>query len=111
MGMGYGRYYSDANWDGAATLVTGSPVVIGSIFIDNENAAARFLQVFNANAVADVTLGTTEPQLNIRVPATDNRSVVLAVGADFDLGVVIALTTTTRGDTAGGTGNIFIEIR
>lgn len=104
-----GRYYSDANWNGAATLVQGAGhKYIQTIFIDNENSSARFLQVFNAAAVADVTLGTTEPILNVRVPATDNRDV--DVHAWFQAGVVIALTDTTRGATTAGTGNIYIGI-
>ena len=104
-----GRYYSDANWDGAATLVQGAgPKYIKRIFVDNENAAARFLQVFNAAAVADVTLGTTEPDINCRIPATDNRGI--DVEAWFDAGVVIAVTDSTRGATTSGTNNIFIGI-
>lgn len=108
--MPIGTYYSDANWDGSLTLIRSGPVIVGSIFIDNENAGARFLQVFNAAATGSVTLGTTEPQINVRVPATDNRQLTFSGGIDFGLGCVIALTTATRGDTTGGTGNIFIEV-
>lgn len=100
---------SDANWDGSATLVRAGLVSVGSIYIHNENAAARYLQVFNSATVAGVTLGTTEPVINIPVP-TDGQVQLRFKGLRFDSGLVIALTTTSRGATTGGTGNYTIEI-
>lgn len=103
-------YYSDAAWDGAATLVRAGRVMIGTVVCHNENAATRYLQLFNAAAVANVTLGTTEPTVNIPI-TTDAMQEIELNGTTFDLGLVIALTTATRGATTGGTGNIVIEIK
>ena len=110
MGRGVRAYYSDANWDGAATLVRpGARPLVGYIFAHNENASSRYLQVFNAAAVADVTLGTTEPVINA-VITTDAQVTLDLDGVNFDLGLVIASTTTTRGATTGGAINIFIAL-
>lgn len=108
--MSLSRIASDANWDGAATLVRAGLVAVGSIYLHNENAATRYVQLFNSATVAGVTLGTTEPVMNIPVTTDGTFRHTFERPAQFDLGLVVAATTATRGATTGGTLNYTVEI-
>lgn len=108
--MAYSVGYSDANWNGAATLLGGAgPKYLRSIHAHSETAG-RYVQVFDASAVADVTLGTTEPRLVLPLENIDDSVQRRFEGVKFQLGVVIAATTAARGDTTGGTLNYFVEV-
>lgn len=102
--------YSDANWDGALALIGGAgQKALKSISVHTETAT-RFLQVFDAAATADVTLGTTEPRLVIALASANDQVQRRFEGAKFQLGLVVAGTTTARGGTTGGTLNYTIEV-
>lgn len=102
--------YSTMGWNGAATLVRGQPTSISSIMLHNEGAATRYIQMFDAAAVADVTLGTTAPSVSFVMTTDTNLSVTFEHPLDFGTGLVIAATTTARGATTGGTINVTLGI-
>ena len=102
--------YSDAGWDGTRALIGGEgPKWVRSVYAHSETAD-RYFQVFDAAAVADVTLGTTEPIINIPLENVDDNVQLRFDGAKFQLGIVVAATTDSRGSTAGGTVNYTIEV-
>ena len=102
--------YSDANWNGALALIGGEgPKWVRSIYAHSETAD-RYFQVFDAAATTDVTLGTTEPRINIPLENTDDQVQLRFDGAKFQNGIVVAATTDSRGNTTGGTVNYTIEV-
>lgn len=71
----------------------------GNIF--NGSAATAYLQMFDAAAVGNVTLGTTAPDLSIGIPTGQQVPIiVIGDGILFRLGIVIAFTTTRGGAVA-----------
>lgn len=114
--MGVSVLYSDANWDGALTLVGGTgQKALNSIYVHTETAA-RYVQVFDAISTTEVvagtalTLGTTEPRIQMNFPTADTSDQLYFDAAKFQNGIVIAATTATRGGTTGGTLNYTIEV-
>ena len=71
-------------------------------------AADAFVQIFNAT-VANVTLGTTLPDLVFKVPATETAVFLMVPGDDdnnlFDTAMSMAATTTATGNTALATAS------
>lgn len=97
--------YRNASLTNALTLVrTGQCNIYGWI-INNPNASEAFVQVFDAAAVVDVTLGVTTCTLPLKVGA--GSAVVLrdglSTGITFSNGIVIAATTTEAGAVAPAT--------
>lgn len=81
------------------------PGRLKAVAINNGLAAISYVQLFNAAAVGDVTVGTTEP--NLVIPATLSAIVMFTIGGDglyFNLGVVAAGTTDWQNSTAVATG-------
>ena len=76
----------------------------GGYFIYNTNSSVIYIQVYDAAAVADVIVGTTTPIARYGIPATAGANLELDRGIRFDLGLVIAATTTPTGSTAPTTG-------
>lgn len=83
-------------------LVRTGPTNIYGWVITNPNAVAEFVQLFNAAATADVTLGTTVATNVLEVPASGQ--VVMEMDRVpwryYDKGFVIAATTTATGSSA-----------
>lgn len=73
--------------------------------VENNTATDVYLQVFDAAASGDVTVGTTSPVFTVRIPGSS------AFGKDADdmsyrfmsRGCVVAVTTTRTGNTAPAT--------
>lgn len=88
----------------AKVLVSATPAFISSWFLSNKHATdVGYLQIFDAAGTGDVTLGTTVPKHEIDLKA-GQRASESGLSLKFDLGVVIAVTTTSHGATATGTG-------
>lgn len=83
-------------------LVQKGGVGLCGIVIANLAAATSWLQLFDAAALADVTLGTTKPTITIAVAASVSKEVNLD-GMRFKLGLVVASTTTAEGNTTAST--------
>lgn len=91
-----------------STTVTAVKASAGNLYalvlISGSTAAAdAYLQVFNV-ASGSVTLGTTAPDLVLKVPAAETTVYLCVPGDDdnnlFDTAISIAATTTHDGNTA-----------
>lgn len=73
--------------------------------VENNTTSDVYLQVFDAAASGDVTVGTTPPAFTLRIPGSS------AFGKDADdtsykfmsKGCIVAVTTTRTGSVAPGT--------
>lgn len=83
-----------------AQLLRSGPTIVTAVEAFNTTAAAAYIQMFDAAAIADVTLGTTLPLWVVKSPASDvsNPDNPLPQrGVVFQKGVVVASTTTPTG--------------
>ena len=89
--------------DTTVKLVQAGSTLMYLVNVHNPDAAAAHLQLFNAAAIADVTLGTTVPDLSLQIP----------IGVDtvfppdgrpwaFDKGLCIAASVEPQGATDTG---------
>lgn len=89
-----------------ATLVQGYKTELCGWSLQNTNASAVWVQLFNAATAGAVTVGTTPATRHILLPAS--ASVVVKPSSDtefgypFSAGLVAAATTTATGSTAPG---------
>jgi len=65
----------------------------------NTTLAVAYVQVFDADAVTDVTLGSTQPRFVIPLAASGVVNVALAKPIVFANGIVVFSTTTPTGST------------
>ena len=83
-----------------ATLVRAGRTRLGLISINNINAAARYLHLFD-KATAPTT-GTDTPKITIPLAGASAVSIALDEGMMFELGLGYTITTTI----AAGAGNV-----
>ena len=91
-------------------MITGNKTLY-FLEVSNIDATDAFVQLFDAAAAADVTLGTTTPTLAPFIPAGNatNRGAMDKMfedGLDFQKGICYAVTTTATGNTAGATAAV-----
>lgn len=91
-----------------ATLVRTGYLHLHSIEVENPNTSQVYIQLFDAAAATDVTLGTTTPTQTYAIPAGDGtengvRTKHFESPLRFGSGLVFAVTTTRNGSTAPGT--------
>ena len=84
-----------------ATLLSSVPCWLKAIHAYNAANAAGFVQLFNANATASVTVGTTAPNASFGTATVTTISPDLGEGIYFPTGLVAAATTTYNGASAG----------
>jgi hypothetical protein len=100
---GYRHNY--AKKDLGAKQLVAAPCTFGGFCGENIDGATAFIQLFDAAAAGDVTLGTTKPVLEYELANNDNPTEALGPnGVEFTLGLVIASTTAHWGGTASGGG-------
>jgi hypothetical protein len=83
----------------ADVLIQAGQTIVTAYNIHNTTAADAFLQMFNAAAIADVTMGTTVPNYVIAVEANGVQHGNFPGGLGFTLGLVVAGTTATGNAT------------
>ena len=66
-------------------------------------AAGAFVQFFDAADVDDVVLGTTAPHWALPVPKGGGNAPIYPTPIGFELGIVVAVTSTVGGAGAPGT--------
>ena len=96
----YVRYRGLTN---ALVMLATGPADLYVLVLTNSSGAAAFVQLFDASAPANVTLGTTPPDMQLQVAA--GATISLALGEDglrFANGIVVASTTTDGGSTGSG---------
>lgn len=109
--MATGRFGADKEFDNAGAAVAGTvvnistagPIRIQAVALLNTTAAVAFLQLFR-NTAANVTLGTTVPDLSIGLPASGGISFPIPDGYLFGgvNGCSCAGTTTATGAVGAG---------
>jgi len=86
-----------------ATVLIGEGTLMGITGV-NGLAAISFIQVFDA-LIANVTLGTTNPDYEFPVPASVGTVLPFsASGVKFRTGIVVGVTTAEKGNTAVAAG-------
>jgi hypothetical protein len=95
--------FTNAAVTNSAVLVSSTPATLTFINVANANASIVYVQVFNASAANQVTVGTTAPVFWFPVTTSNPINQELHLGYTFSKGIVIAVTTTPTGGTAPGT--------
>lgn len=91
--------------DGATALtnsaqsIKGSAGQLGGWFIYNPNTSAIYVHLYNV-ASGSVTVGTTNPQFMLVIPASSGANVLSSVGIDFTTAISTAATSTAGGNGA-----------
>lgn len=104
----YSRIESDS-LGGTAVLMIGHAATLGWVNAVNTTGSLAHIQLFNAALAADVTVGTTVPDLVITSPLSE-AVFVTDINCDFPLGIVAASTTTVAGST-GATQHLKIGVK
>lgn len=98
-----GMTHHDPAADETLVLVAAGARGIDAIDAYNgAGAADAYVQMFDAVKVADVNLGTTVPRWVLPVPAGGGNAPVYEEPIPFDLGLVVAVTSTAGGNGAPG---------
>jgi len=93
----------DSSVTNSVELVVAGARYVTSIRIDNPNAAKRYLQLFDAEKIADVTLGSTAPTFVIPVLSSSIENEDITQGIAFRKGICYAFTDTASGAGSPGT--------
>ncbi len=93
-------------------LVSAGPVELSNAMFYNNDSAAGYVQLFDAAAIGDVTLGTTAPKWVMTAAATSmSTQLIFCHPLMFSSGLVIAFTSTFKGnDATGSTAEVFLAI-
>lgn len=86
--------------DDPGVLLKTGQALLCSCSYHNTTAADAFIQIFDAAALADVTLGTTVADYEIPCAANGVDTVVFAVPIEFKNGICVFSTTAQNGSTA-----------
>lgn len=95
----YSVYYFNDDVNATDVLVQAGETLLYGYTLHNVTAADAFLLLFNAAAIADVTVGTTVPDYVVPNAANGVASRAFTKPLYFALGLVIASTTATDGST------------
>lgn len=96
------RPFFDSSVAATVELMKGGPGRLYGLQWDNTGTKA-FLQLFDAKAAADVTLGTTPPVKSVPLPATASGQLMWdTIGLSFLKGICYAVTGTSTGNGAPG---------
>lgn len=101
LGIGACRPYFNCDVTGSDVLVQTGETLVYSIDLHNGAAAVGFFLMFDAAAVADVTIGTTLPDYVLGMIASGNASQSFPKPLHFINGLVIAALTTISGTSSG----------
>lgn len=88
----------------ASRVIKTGPGIFYAITMTNTNAAARFLQVFDANVLpADGAV----PLFSRSIPIADSITIEWRVGHTFNVGLIVCNSTTSASKTLGSADSIF----
>jgi len=94
--------FHDASVTGVAELMKAGQIVLTKVVIENTDVTKAYLQIFDAAALTDITLGTTTPTFVLPLPASSLVIDDHENGLMFKKGVCYAVTTTPGGNTSPG---------
>lgn len=92
-----------ASGTATATLLRSGSVTLHAVEAENINTTIVYVQLFNAAAATDVTLGSTAPDQTYMIPqgggaaAPTSRLIDFSTPLGFDKGLVYAVTTARSG--------------
>ncbi len=103
--------YKNTDVNGTKDAIKASSAVIHAVVIDNSlNAATTFVKFWNV-ASGGVTVGTTDPDMILMIPASQKRTHVFSEGLTFATAVTVAAVTTGgTGGTTGPTSDVNLEV-
>jgi hypothetical protein len=99
----------DASVTGTVEKLVQGSQKLHTVEVENPNTTVVYLQLFDAAATTDVTLGTTAPTTTRLIPAgdgTNNGARILDFSEGpvrFNNGICYAITTTRSGSTSPST--------
>jgi hypothetical protein len=96
-------YYASPRLQASAVVKTG-PGTFYSITMTNTNAAARFLQVFDAR---DLPATGAIPLFSRSIPLGDSLTLTWTVGHTFGVGLIVCNSTTAASLTLGTVDSLF----
>lgn len=83
----------------AAQAIKASAGTLGGWYIYNPNAAVAYVAIYNV-ASGSVTVGTTNPQMVLGIPAGSAANIEFGNGINFSTAISVAAATTTGGNSA-----------
>ena len=97
--------HNNVSVNATAELVSAAARRLHDLHVFHLNTTDVFIQLFDAVAAADVTVGTTTADIAYLIPASDgtNRGALdktFSLPLYFTDGIVIAVTTTPTGNTS-----------
>lgn len=92
---------------GTVLLASKGLTKLCSAQVQNGTAAILYLQLFDAAAAADVTIGTTVANKVLKVEASVAPFFAFTVPPEFKLGLCYATTTTAGGSTGAASAIAF----
>jgi hypothetical protein len=107
-GAGNSEHAFSSEVAGTVLLVSNQPMYISTVEYLNTTAAIAYLQIF-WKAVADVTIGTTTPDVVIGLPASGGAVIPFADGGWKTRGTSFSIAaTTTRTGLTGAAVSVTI---
>lgn len=89
---------------GSVQAIKASAGTLYSLHIENNQGAAAWIQIFDL-ATGSVTLGTTNPDWELLVPANSSKDLIVTnQGVPFGTAISIASTTAEKGNTGSAAG-------
>jgi len=108
--MQYAQSVAADSLTGTVTAMVEHKCVVVGTNVQNGTAAAAFVQLFDAAAIGDVTIGTTVAKLVVANAASSSANETYGVdGIVFELGVMAA-STTLPVNTTGALQNVHIAV-
>lgn len=92
-----------SNLAATAVAVATKPTYLSGYNVANSNSAIVYVQFFDAASAGAVTVGTTAPTMVLAVPGNGVIDGIQIGQVAFQLGIVVAATTTATGSTAPAT--------
>ena len=99
----------DTDTDESKDLLVARACVLKTLHFVNADAGVRYIQVFDADDIADVTLGTTAPYYVVPMGSSATGTIAFWGGLPLSTGCVVAATTTATGST-GVTADAFVSV-
>lgn len=90
----------------ALAVVAAGPTRLRGVYALNVDNELSWIQIFDAAATGDVTLGTTAPDMSIPVAASGGTREITfpEEGVTFNAGIVVAATKGASNSTAADAG-------
>lgn len=105
--------YRNDNVANTPILVRAGNWAVGGWNLINPIGTTAYLKIYNSATAAAVVLGTTTPKLTLIIPASGAfwQSNEEKFQVDFDLGIVIAVTTGMADSSTTGPGtNCYVQL-